>query len=291
MLLSIVIPTYNSSLTVERCLASILKQTFTDYEVVVIDGKSKDHTVEIVQMIQTKANKVTVISEKDYGIYDAMNKGIKIARGEWLYFLGSDDMLYNEFVLEDVFGAQHVNHLDVIYGSVYNTHLQKVYDGEFNNEKICKEGICHQSIFYRRELFFKFGLYDHEMKVYAHVWMDKILFTDETVRWKYIDVIIATYDGSGMSSTTMDYKYWRHAETLLNKCFKKKLPDAVIYSSLLPIPRWIFSAFSFSIALKIAIKGGTFAGLKYWFNHPYQIGRQTIKKYFKKAKSHLAVPK
>src|ERR1700722_16529958 len=99
-LLSIIIPTYNSQNTILTALQSIVKQSFDDFEIIIVDGLSNDDTVTIVKNFQD--DRIKIISELDNGIYDAMNKGIDRAKGDWLYFLGSDDRLYNDTVLEDV---------------------------------------------------------------------------------------------------------------------------------------------------------------------------------------------
>lgn len=96
-MLSIIIPTYNCAPVLSGMFDSILCQTFTDYEVVIVDGASVDGTMEIVYAAQSRFPKgrLQYISAPDGGIYDAMNKGISVSRGEWLYFMGADDRLYD----------------------------------------------------------------------------------------------------------------------------------------------------------------------------------------------------
>lgn len=89
--ISIIIATYNADKTLQRCLYSIALQKTEDIELLIIDGKSKDNTLEIIQ--KNKAIINFWLSETDKGIYDAWNKGIKLARGKWIMFLGADDML------------------------------------------------------------------------------------------------------------------------------------------------------------------------------------------------------
>ncbi|MDR2410857.1 MAG: glycosyltransferase, partial [Bacteroidales bacterium] len=84
--LSIIIPTYNSSKTINRCLDSILCQSYSNYEILVMDGLSSDNTLELVKAYNDR--RIQIYSGKDNGIYDAMNKGIALAKGEWLYFSG-----------------------------------------------------------------------------------------------------------------------------------------------------------------------------------------------------------
>src|SRR5688572_7883253 len=102
-LFSIIIPTFNSSLTLRACLDSIAGQTFKNYEVIIMDGLSEDNTIQLANNYRSSLPNLRVISEKDYGIYDAMNKSIKIAKGSWLYFMGSDDFFYDRGVLENIY--------------------------------------------------------------------------------------------------------------------------------------------------------------------------------------------
>lgn len=101
MTISIITPSFNSSDYLERAIKSVLNQNYKNWEHIIIDGVSTDKTIDIVRMYPDSRIKINI--EKDNGIYDAMNKGIKMAKGDWLYFLGSDDWLYDEFVLEGVF--------------------------------------------------------------------------------------------------------------------------------------------------------------------------------------------
>ena len=117
--LSIIIPTFNSAKTLSRCLDSVISQSFTDWEVLMMDGVSNDDTIKIASSCQD--SRIRIYSEPDKGIYDAMNKGIDKSRGEWLYFLGSDDYLFNSHSLEDVF-KNDIEKYDVVYGDVYAPH-------------------------------------------------------------------------------------------------------------------------------------------------------------------------
>ncbi len=99
-LVSIIIPTYNSAKTLSKCLDSLVNQTFQNFEVIILDGKSSDDTVSISLRYTDIFKNIRLISERDKGIYHAMNKGIEMAKGEWLYFLGSDDYILENSTLE-----------------------------------------------------------------------------------------------------------------------------------------------------------------------------------------------
>src|ERR1700744_2888998 len=133
---SIVIPTYNAETTLSRALDSLLGQTFQDFEVLIIDGLSTDKTTAIIGDYAARDKRIRFISEKDNGIYDAMNKGIDLAKGDWIYFLGSDDQLYKKDVLASVFTGEVNLSSDVLYGDVYSPVFKGIYDGEFDAEKI-----------------------------------------------------------------------------------------------------------------------------------------------------------
>lgn len=92
-MVSIIIATYNSEKTLRRALDSVLNQSYQDWECIVVDGASKDNTIGIVKEYVKKDSRFRYISEPDHGIYDAFNKGWKMAKGEWVMYLGSDDRL------------------------------------------------------------------------------------------------------------------------------------------------------------------------------------------------------
>ena len=126
--LSIIIPTFNSAKTLSRCLDSVISQSFTDWEVLMMDGVSNDDTIKIASSYQD--SRIRIYSEPDKGIYDAMNKGIDKAQGEWLYFLGSDDWLYNSESFDDLFNND-VDSYDVIYGDVEGAYYDIRQNGEW----------------------------------------------------------------------------------------------------------------------------------------------------------------
>jgi glycosyltransferase involved in cell wall biosynthesis len=206
---SIILPTYNSAETIAECIDSVLAQTFKDYEVLVMDGLSTDETLNIIQGY--KDERIKIYSAKDEGVYDAMNKGIGLANGEWLYFLGSDDTLYNEAVFLKVHEAIEENDSDIIYGNSYFTCLQIFHGKHFNRRDLSrKDNICHQSIFYHKNVFKRLGRYNLNFPVYADWDFNIRCFSTPDLRIKYIDVTIARYnDATGVSSSGWDLNYAR----------------------------------------------------------------------------------
>lgn len=168
--ISIVIATYNAEKTLDACLDSLKAQSFRDFEILVADGQSKDGTSGILD--RRRSEIAVLVSEKDRGIYDAWNKVIPRARGEWIYFLGADDMLWDEQVLERVAPTLNDARENVVYGKV----AILLPDGSILNfegepwEKVSAKfrhemTIPHQGTFHRRELFAKYGLFDPEFRI------------------------------------------------------------------------------------------------------------------------------
>jgi glycosyltransferase involved in cell wall biosynthesis len=204
---SIIIPTYHAGCLLGRALSSVFSQSFSDLEVIIVDGLSTDNTVEIAMGFKSK--RIKVVSEKDHGIYDAMNKGIKVAQGEWLYFLGSDDAFFSDKILEMVAPSLTKGN-DVVYGNVHSSRFGGVYDGEFDNEKILNKNICHQSIFFHKSVFDTVGDFDLRYKSHADWEHNMRWFLSDRIKKKYIDVVIAHYADGGFSSRNPDRLFHDH---------------------------------------------------------------------------------
>ena len=121
--ISIIIVVHNAAKTLKFAINSIFEQSYKNVEVVVIDGGSTDGTLEILK--NNKAENLIWISEPDKGIYDAMNKGIRICSGEWLYFLGADDQLYDKNVLANIFQNSNVSGVEFLYGNVKRSNKEE----------------------------------------------------------------------------------------------------------------------------------------------------------------------
>ena len=219
MKLSIIIPTFNSSAVMSRALESIISQTFEDWEVLIMDGASTDNTIEIARTYNDK--RIHIFSEPDKGIYDAMNKGIKNAQGEWLYFLGSDDWLLNNEVLLQVF-AINIDDYDVVYGDVEAPQLAKENMGEWTLETI-EYNRCHQAIFYKQSLFKTLGKYNLKYRILADHDMNLRWFFSSKIKSKYIPITIAHYSDGGISVQKRDEVFFDDFPYLLLKRAWKKI--------------------------------------------------------------------
>ena len=234
--ISIIIPTYNSDKTLERCLESIVKQDFETYEIIIVDGKSSDKTKDIVIKYASDNTRFRWISESDAGVYDAMNKGIDIAKGEWIYFLGSDDYLH-ETVLKKLFDNNYPAGVNVVYGSARIAGYTpwaldgQIYDGEFDLKKLLKKNICHQAIFYRRSFVQnEIGYYNLRYKICAD-W-DFNLRCWAKSAFVYKDLIISTFNGGGSSTyNNIDVEFGNNFLQNIIKYFHFSVFDPILNDS------------------------------------------------------------
>lgn len=233
MKLSIIIPTFNSASVLGRALDSIVSQIFVDWEVLVMDGGSKDNTIQIANAYHD--NRIRTFSELDKGIYDAMNKGIKKSQGEWLYFLGSDDYLLNPYVLAEVF-SQSIDKYDVVYGEVESDYLSPFNKGEWDMS-IIGYNRCHQAIFYKKILFNRLGNYNLKYRVAADFDLNLKWFLSENYLNKYININIAHYSEGGFSEKTNDEMFSNDFYYLVYKRAYKKLTlnQRITYAKLVQL--------------------------------------------------------
>ncbi len=215
--ISIIIPTYNSETTLARALSSIYDQTFRDVEVLIIDSLSTDSTLAIAKEFKDRLELIKIYSERDEGIYDAMNKGIKLAKGNWLYFMGSDDMLFENDTLKKIEINLRKTDARIIYGNVFSTRFNGIYDGEFNCSKLAKKNICHQAIFFHTSIFKKIGIFNLKYKAHAD-WDHNIrCFCSAKVKNKFVNITVANYADGGFSSVHGDPIFAKEKNILLVK--------------------------------------------------------------------------
>ncbi|MDZ7879280.1 MAG: glycosyltransferase family 2 protein [Saprospiraceae bacterium] len=165
MLFSIITIVYNGESLIEGTMQSVLNQTFTNYEYLIIDGQSKDKTFKIVENLQTKHPlSIKAISERDKGLYDAMNKGLGLARGEFIVFLNAGDRFFESTTLEKV--AKCVTpDTDILFGETMLVNDGRQHMGtrtDLTVQKLPRQltwrrlrygmVVCHQSFFARRTL-------------------------------------------------------------------------------------------------------------------------------------------
>ena len=203
--ISIIIVVYNGAATISHAIDSVMAQTYKELELIVIDGGSTDGTIEILQ--NYSYSNLFWKSEPDKGVYDAMNKGIQKASGEWIYFLGCDDSFYKEDVLENIFKERKYEYADLIYGNVLKNGQE--YDGEFDKNKIVEINICHQGIFYKTSIHERIGSYNLNYKIFADWDFNLRCFFNNSVRIQYVDIIISNFAEGGISAGKDDYTFFR----------------------------------------------------------------------------------
>lgn len=214
--LSIIIPTFNSEKVLAAAINSVLSQSFTDFELLIIDGLSTDNTLAIARGYAD--SRIKIISEKDKGIYDAMNKGIERASGEWLYFLGSDDVLFSPKSLENVFRKYNLSARKMVYGNVQFKLSKAVYDKKFSYFKLYDKNICHQAIFYRKEVFEQAGNYQIQYKALAD-WVFNMKCFNLQIPKLYINELIAIYNEDGYCFNNPDKQFEADHEKLTKQYF------------------------------------------------------------------------
>lgn len=196
---TIAVATYNSSLVIEELLNSIFHQTYSNYEVVIVDGLSTDNTLEIAKKWLRSSDKI--ISEKDSGVYDAMNKALDLATGDFLIFMGSDDHFMSNRVLAEV--ADAINkaggNLDTVYyGGCYMDAYHTVSNKVWTKWSWVRGTICHQGIFYPKEVYKKYK-YNLLYKINADYAYNINLWNK--VNFQHIDVVVSFFNDGGLSGS------------------------------------------------------------------------------------------
>ena len=199
--LSIITINYNDAEGLKKTIESVVSQSFRDFEYIVIDGGSLDHSKLVIEKFSSQIS--YWVSEKDNGIYDAMNKGILKAKGEYCLFINSGDFLVNQTVLNSVFSIQ--SKADIIYGNMkINWGEGKVKDGfmpdQITKEHMVKDTVWHPVSFIKKELFDKFGLYNTNYKIVAdYDFFFKTIIMNK-VSTCHLNVFISEYNVEGLSS-------------------------------------------------------------------------------------------
>ena len=206
--ISIITVAFNSAKTIKDTIESILSQDYNNIEYIIIYGVSSDETIDIVESYSEKIS--YFISEKDNGIYDAMNKGIKAATGDIVGILNSDDFYPNSFVLSNVAKSFKKYNCDAVYGDlVYvkekdTTQIKRYWQaGNYNTSKI-KNGwmLPHPTFFVKKVMYDRYGLYNTDLKSAADYEMILKLLYKENISVHYIPMILVKMRMGGASNST-----------------------------------------------------------------------------------------
>lgn len=207
MLFSIITVCFNSEKTIERTIQSVLKQTCQDYEYLIIDGASTDHTLEIVRKYEPLfEGKMKWISEPDRGIYDAMNKGIRMASGELIGIVNSDDY-YEADALEIMRNAYHGEKYVILYGmlrTVQNDREVMVYLK--NHENLQQDMIAHPACFVTKDIYDQFGEYSLRYPYSADYEFMLRMQRQPNVVFQKVYQIISNFSLDGVSGSAKAYR-------------------------------------------------------------------------------------
>lgn len=208
MIISIIVATYNSAYTIGCTLESILSQTYKEIECVIIDGRSKDHTLDIIKEYERRfEGRIKWISEPDRGLYDAMNKGLAMATGDVVGILNSDDFYTSDDVLERV--AREIEGVDAVYGDIHFVNPEdlskcvRYYSSRSFRPWQMRFGFmpAHPSFYCRRHVYQALGAFDLQFKVAADFEQLLRLIYIHRISTKYIPMDFVTMRTGGASTS------------------------------------------------------------------------------------------
>ena len=204
MKISIITITYNSAKTLQRALKSVEGQTYADIEHVLVDGASTDGTRELIEAYAKKHKNVRFVSESDEGIYNALNKGIRMATGDVIGFLHSDDVLFAPDSIEHIAAAFEKEQADVVYGDLQYCHGNRVvrhWQSNSFNPCSLKYGWMppHPTVYVRHKVYEEVGPYDEWFRISADYDMMLRIFC-AGYKSQYIPEVIVSMEIGGASN-------------------------------------------------------------------------------------------
>lgn len=192
---TIIVVALNAENLITETINSVLNQTCNDYEIVVKDGLSKDNTISKIPF----NGKINIISEEDFGIYDAMNQGIKHSRGQYIIFMNCGDT----FASQDVLDKMKKNIGNNIFGMAYGNYIR---DGIVHQQPsilsrfyMYRTPLCHQTVFFNGDYLRNEGLYNTQYKILADYDLELRLMN--TMNVTHIDILVCSYLGGGVSES------------------------------------------------------------------------------------------
>lgn len=232
MKVSIITATFNSSAHIADCVKSVNDQTYRDIEHIIIDGASKDNTLDIVDGIPNRVGRI--ISEPDKGIYDAMNKGIQAATGDIIGILNSDDFFTSDDVIQTVVDSFKNNDIDASYGDVHFVspdNLSKsvrYYSSSVFKPSLFRFGFmpAHPSFYMKKECYDKYGLYALDYKIASDYDLLIRILYKEKINYKYIKKDFVTMRTGGVSTENFN------SRVTLNKEIVRACRKYGIYTNL-----------------------------------------------------------
>lgn len=203
--ISIITVSFNAVNTIEQTITSVLNQTYNNYEYIIIDGKSTDGTTDIIKKYEDKIS--YWISEHDSGIYDAMNKGIEQAKGDYIQIIGADDCFCNDESLASIASKLH-NDIDILSACEYvivDGNRQFKYSNDFAKNKETYRGgmVPHAAMFVKKSIYNKYR-FDESYKIVADYKFFLQCYYDDAIKIEFVSDYIVFFDGSGVSSNSVE---------------------------------------------------------------------------------------
>lgn len=221
MKVTIITATYNSDRNLQQCIDSVRLQDYKNIEHIIVDGQSSDRTLEIIQA--NKHNIGKFISEKDTGIYNAFNKGLKLATGDIIGFLNSDDILADAQVISKIVYAFHIEKTDVVYGNLlYKTNKDTHYEivrywksNPFNFNSL-KYGWMppHPTLYCKKEVYREVGSFDEHYKIASDYDYMLRIFKNKNFQKLYLPVTLVKMTIGGVSNRSFKNIIWKSSEDL-----------------------------------------------------------------------------
>lgn len=209
MKISIITPSYNSEKTIARTIESVIAQNYSNLEYIIIDGLSTDKTKDIVMSYKNRLN-IMFISEKDTGIYDAMNKGIKIATGEIIGILNSDDYYISSDIFSTVSESFENDSTDAVYGDISyfsndeNKTIRYWKSGTYEENKLNKGWIIpHPSLFLKKSVYAECGFFNTDFKIAGDYEFILRILKIYKIRVKYIPKAFTRMYNGGFSGLSL----------------------------------------------------------------------------------------
>ena len=250
-MISIITATFNSAKTLKDTIQSVLRQTNKDFEYLIIDGGSTDETIDIVKSYESEfSGRLKWVSEKDQGIYDAMNKGIKMASGDVVGILNSDDYFTSDDILQTVDNAFKSHEIDAIYGDIHfirDGNPQKCiryYSSRMFRPFWLRFGFmpAHPSFYCKREIFDKAGLYSLDYKIGADYEMMVRLFKQYKIVSCYINKDFVTMRTGGASTRNVKSRL-----TLIKEDVRACRDNGVYTNELFICMKFLYKMFEFRL--------------------------------------------
>lgn len=218
MKFSIIIPTKNAYPKLHITLSSLAKQTYRNYECIIMDNLSTDNSQSLISQYKSTIPHLMLYSSEDTGIYDAMNKGVFRATGEYVFFMGAGDVFHSPSILATVNEALTKNNPDVLYGDILYLPNQQIPQPACLSNRYFISGkmLCHQSIFARKETLTAYPFQSDYSFGADRDWLIRTFQSGYT--FIHIPVVIADYDTSGYTSLPANHKaVWMESGKILSK--------------------------------------------------------------------------